>query len=52
MNETHTPFTCEELKDILLKANFKVEQTSSLTHIHPRKGITLQSKVSFPLDKS
>ncbi len=48
MNETHTPFTCKELEDLLLKANFKVEQVSILTHIHPRKGITIQSKVKLP----
>lgn len=50
MNETHTPFTRQELKDYLLKAGFKVEQALgyNTTPVRPRKGITLQSKVKFP----
>jgi len=50
MNETHTPFTRQELKEYLLKAGFKVEQTLgyNTTPIRPRKGITLQSKVKLP----
>lgn len=48
MNETHTPFTRQELKDFLLKAAFKIEQISSLTSVHPRKGIAVQSKVKLP----
>jgi ubiquinone/menaquinone biosynthesis C-methylase UbiE len=48
MNETHTPFTRQELKDYLLKAGFKVEQASGFTSVRPRKGITLQSEVKLP----
>jgi len=48
MNETHTPFTPQELKDFLLKAGFKIEQISNATPVHPRKGITVQSKVRLP----
>jgi len=48
MNETHTPFTHQELKVFLQKAGFRVEQTSSITPVHPRKGIKLQSKVQLP----
>jgi len=50
MNETHTPFTRQELKDYLLKAGFKVEETLgyNTTPVRPRKGITLQSKVKLP----
>jgi len=48
MNETHTPFTRQELKDYLLKAGFKVEEASRFMSVRPRKGITLQSKVVLP----
>ncbi|MCW4052932.1 MAG: class I SAM-dependent methyltransferase [Candidatus Bathyarchaeota archaeon] len=50
MNETHTPFTRQELKDHLLKAGFKIEQALgyNTTPVRPRKGISLQSKVKFP----
>ena len=48
MNETHTPFTSQELKDFLMKAGFKVEHLSNLTPIHLPKGTTVQSKVKLP----
>jgi hypothetical protein len=50
MNETHTPFTRQELKDYLLKAGFKVEQALGYdtSPVRPRKGISLQSKVKLP----
>jgi len=48
MNETHTPFTRQELKDFLLKAGLKIEQISDMAPVHPRKGIVVQSKVKLP----
>jgi SAM-dependent methyltransferase len=48
MNETHTPFTRQELEVFLQKAGFEVEQTVSRTPVRPRKGIKLQSKVKLP----
>ncbi len=48
MNETHTPFTRQELKVFLQKAGFEVEHTVSRTPVRPRKGIKLQSKVKLP----
>lgn len=48
MHETHTPFTRQEIKDFLVEAGFKVKQISSFTPVHPRKGITLQSKAKLP----
>ena len=48
MNETHTPFTRQELQDFLLKATFKVKQISYMTPIHLRKGIAVQSNLMLP----
>ena len=48
MNETHTPFTRQELKDYLVKVGFEVEQISSFASVHPRKGLTVQSSVKLP----
>ncbi|UCF58503.1 MAG: class I SAM-dependent methyltransferase [Candidatus Bathyarchaeota archaeon] len=48
MNETHTPFTRQELQDFILKAGFKIERISSMTPINPREGMTVQSKVKLP----
>lgn len=48
MNETHTPFTQQELKVFLQKAGFTVEQAVSITPVYLRKGIKLHSKVRLP----
>ncbi|NIO37427.1 methyltransferase domain-containing protein [Candidatus Bathyarchaeota archaeon] len=48
MNETHTPFTRQELKDHLVKIGFKVEQISSFATVHPHKGIAVHSNVKLP----
>ncbi len=48
MNETHTPFTRQELKKFLKEAGFKVKQMTSLTPVSPRKGITMKSKAKLP----
>ena len=48
MNETHTPFTRQEIRDFLLKTGFTVEQVSSFTSVNLHKGITVQSKVRLP----
>ncbi len=48
MNETHTPFTRQEIEDLLQKAGFKIVRLASLTPVHSRKGITVQSKVELP----
>lgn len=48
MNETHTPFTRQQLKDFLSKAGFKIEQISNMTPVHPHKGIIMQSKAKLP----
>lgn len=50
MNETHTPFTRQELENYLLKAGFKTEGflNYNTTPVGPRKGMTLLSKVKLP----
>lgn len=48
MHETHTPFTRGELEDFLSKAGFKVEHVSTMTPVHPRKGIVVESSEKLP----
>lgn len=48
MNETHTPFTPEQLNNFLKKAGFKLEKSVSLTPVHLDKGIILRSRIELP----
>jgi len=48
MNETHTPFTPEELQRFLLKAGFKVQQIVNVAPVPPVEGLFLQSDVELP----
>ena len=51
MSETHTPFTRQELENLVRKAGFKVAYTTSLTHIDRHLeyyGITVESVVKLP----
>lgn len=48
MHETHTPFTPEELKDLLQKAGFEIEEAVGFSSVHLIKGTTVQSKVELP----
>ena len=48
MNETHTPFTRQELEEILTKTSFKITQIYNKTPIHLRKGVSVQSNVKLP----
>ena len=51
MSETHTPFTCEELVNLVRGAGFKVTRTTSLTSINrylEYYGITVESTIRLP----
>jgi SAM-dependent methyltransferase len=51
MNETHTPFTCEELANSVQEAGFRVTCTTSMTSIDRYLGyynIILEAKVELP----
>jgi len=51
MSETHTPFTCQELVNLVQEAGFKVAHITSLTPIDRHLeyyGITLESAVKLP----
>ncbi len=48
MNETHTPFTPEELSDFLQKAGFKLVQSLGLRPVHLDRGMILHSKIELP----
>ena len=51
MSETHTPFTCQELVNLVQGAGSKVAHTASLTSIDRHLeyyGITLESVVKLP----
>jgi len=51
MSETHTPFTGEELANLVQEAGFKVAHTTSLTSINgylEYYGITLESEIKLP----
>jgi len=51
MSETHTPFTCEELVNLVQNAGFKVTYTTSLTSINrylEYYGITVESAKRLP----
>lgn len=51
MSETHTPFTRQELVNLIQEAGFRVEHIGSLTPIDRHLkyyGITLESKVRLP----
>jgi len=51
MSETHTPFTCEEIVNLVQSAGFKVAHTTSLTSINrhlEHYGITVESTIRLP----
>jgi hypothetical protein len=51
MNETHTPFTCQELVNFIQEGGFKAVHTATLTPIDKHLeyyGITLDSMVKLP----
>lgn len=51
MSETHTPFTRQELENLVQEAGFKIEHTTSLTPIDgylEYYGITVEPTVRLP----
>ena len=51
MSETHTPFTCQELENLVQDAGFRVEHTTSITPLDRHieyYGITVQPGLKLP----